>query len=350
MAHENKKEEGLGTRNARELLDGILSGSGITMRRESDGQKKIFFEIRTAEGKQEKIFAEIIGRDKTLNKKYAEEVAKFRKDIFNEWGQADATEDVEAAFNDIENGTVDIILLRNSDGKAIGYIETELFSLEPSSGNARSFMFDWIVGVKLDYRGNGLAQAMYFLAGQEALERAQKESSDIVAFAATPLNVGDESFTRGIAPTYPFFRDESGNLVELVDIEGPNSAGTYSGSAQGKPVRWMIRFTDDRHSTESKDVLEIMNRVNSDFVASEDEVYASIVQDIKSFTEAVLKKSLDGKIIMVSGEERKKITNSNKTAVFEMERFAEWLQRYPDLLAQYLGIISATEKYNQTRA
>jgi GNAT superfamily N-acetyltransferase len=340
-----------GTVAAEEILRTI--GMARTQTEEETGRAYISVQHGGKESgnvTSEKLYVELISKtspEATIEKQAAD-LASFRTLLYREMGDTNAEADTEQAREDIRDGIVDIVILRNEQGDVVAYGETELIDLEPKKdGPAEAMVHEWMIGVHPHYRQHGLGKEVYARALKESLSRAYRgrPQKNVVALTAQYTLMG-ETASQGIKPTYPFIVDASGKKVEIKDPPLPQSGGSYvAEESKGKMYRWMLRFSDGRTSASHEDVQKILDAGCAGFADGEDEEYGAIVEMGRKFYTALLALSAEGRVDMLD-DARRAQERSNGNLV-EVESFDAWLKNYPALETQYAAITAAVQKHDE---
>ncbi len=309
-------------------IEAYENKSGYTREEMTDGREK----ITSPEG--EVFFV------RTLEKPKDPAIKEIHDLMIEEFGEGEA-EDLEWIRTSIKEKLNDYHVIESSDGKLIGFTNSQYLELEPKprkeyphtsaseylemepklgneqEGAKESFVFLCYVVTAEEARGKGIGTELYRKFYEDSLKKASANGHEIKGVIDEAVS-SVEVFTNKMGRDRMYFEDRSGNIIEVPYMCPPVNMDSETGKPpegeQGEayPEHLMIGLTNGAKELNAEDVLRMVKRIYMEYVADEEnynskEAFQTAWDHdmvILKELEKSLLKAKDGRIFLMSADER----------------------------------------------
>lgn len=289
--------------------------------------------------------------DAAVDQRKSEEAAQMQIDILAELQQKKSQKsgkaedvvgasveesDVDAVAEEIREGMEDVdnIILRNEQGEPVGFAITEV---KPLTGKGfpegSATLFVWLIGVKKELRGQGLARLINEKILESATEQAQKNGLTIISVSMEGSRDVESTFAKHWGARGVYARHASGNLVEVPYMSNPAAEGEIAEDPLDPSSKWLIGMLDGRTTLTPEQFLAHTRAVYEGYAEGKESKIKATLTGVQMMTRAAVESVLKGapaqqlELVDIGEQQRIRAGQAGEQRVIEPGSYDEFLAK-----------------------
>ncbi len=218
----------------------------------------------------------------------------------------------------IKQGINNYDIVTTPDGELVSFSNTRYLEIEPTQGEQARESFLYIAYILTDdrFRGKGIATEIYKKFYSGTLKQAKQEGHVVKGVLGEAVETV-EPFLNKMGRKRVYFEDQAGNIQEVPYKFPPMDYDSKTGEPldEGGFEHLMLRLVGDKQEFDSAELLKMVKALYEEEYGASEEDYKNKaayekamgkIMDVYTELEAVLSQAKDGKVFLMSVEERKK--------------------------------------------
>jgi leucyl aminopeptidase (aminopeptidase T) len=209
--------------------------------------------------------------------------------------------------------------LRNDEGELISHSQNTILDTETERGQKEGLIFYASIVTREKFRRRGLAKELHSMILKTTLEEVKKRQEGLLG-AIGEARAGSEGFWNHVRLRRLYFEDSEGNLHEVPYIcpplEWDEKTGEPAEGAGSLPEHLMLMKIDGSQEITNRELISMVEAIyESDYtlhteeegVGPTEEAIRNCQRQVKEFRDQIeesLKTAKDGKIYLLSAQER----------------------------------------------
>jgi GNAT superfamily N-acetyltransferase len=240
-------------------------------------------------------------------KKLGVELHDFNATFFGE-EENDTAEDYETA---IRKNLSHFYAIRDEQNNIVTLLNTQILNIKNNTIAPEKALLVWYVATDPAHQKKGYGTALYKAAYNDFLEESKKDNAT-ASFIVGETENDVEGYLNKMYGRKRAYTKTADNIIEEI----PYFCGPSSIHDEPHPGHLMLRTTDNRTEISTTELQNIVEAIYGEYTRPEYQEngteegrkkYSNIIQNLFETFKEALKKSTDGKILLLSKEERNNI-------------------------------------------
>lgn len=240
-------------------------------------------------------------------KELSEELHNFNATLFTE-EENDTPEDYETA---LEKNLSHFYAIRDAQNNIVTLLNTQILNIKNDTNTPEKALLIWYVATDPSQQKKGYGTALYKEAYNDFLEDSKKDNAIASVIVGETENDVEGYLNKMYGRRRAYIKTADNSLEETPYFCGPSSTDD-----EPHPGHLMLRTTDNRTEISASELQNIVEAIYNEYTRpeyqeGEDEEdiqeYNTVIHNLFTEFKSALKKSADGKILLLSKEERSNI-------------------------------------------